>query len=98
MIVAQGTVEEVKKDIPEIEIADNKENEVQETDDESHYWETDDGLSEAKELREAKEDRQVGNVSFNVDAKYFMFGAPALVLLLMLLIVVAGQGENVKVF
>ena len=93
MIVAQGMVEEVKKDIPELENAGNKENKTQETEEESEYADADDDLAEAEQLREAEEDREVGSVSFMVDAKYFMFGAPALVLLLILLIIVAGQGK-----
>jgi hypothetical protein len=91
MVVAQGTVEEVNKDIPELEIAEKKESPAQET--ESEHAEADDDLAGAEQLREAEEKREVGSVSFNVDAKYFMFGAPALMLLLILLIIVAGQGK-----
>jgi hypothetical protein len=39
------------------------------------------------------DDRKLGSVSFKVDAKYFMFGAPVLVLLLIILIIVTGQGK-----
>jgi ABC-type multidrug transport system ATPase subunit len=93
MVVAQGTVEDVKKDIPELEVAENKESTAEETEEESEDAERDDDLAEAEQLREAEEHREVGSVSFNVDAKYFMFGAPALMLLLILLIIVAGQGK-----
>ena len=93
MVVAQGTVEEVKKDIPELEIAENIESTAEETEEESEHTEIDDNLAEAEQLREAEEDREVGSVSLNVDAKYFMFGAPALMLLLILLIIVTGQGK-----
>jgi hypothetical protein len=92
MIVAQGTLEEVKKDIPELEVYENKES-TAETEEESENAERDIDLAEAEQLREAEEHREVGSVSFNVDAKYFMFGAPALMLLLILLIIAAGQGK-----
>ena len=93
MVVAQGAVEEMKKDIPEVEIAKKKESAREETEEETEHEEADDDLAEAEQLREAEEDREVGSVSFMVDAKYFMFGAPALVLLLILLIIVSGQGN-----
>ena len=93
MVVAQGTVEEVKKEIPQLEIAENTESMAQEPEEETEHAKADDDLAEAEQLREAEEDREVGSVSFNVDAKYFMFGAPALVLLLILLIIIAGQGN-----
>ena len=48
MVVAQGTVEEVKKDIPELEIAANKDNTAQGTEKESEHAEADDDLAEAE--------------------------------------------------
>jgi hypothetical protein len=93
MVVAQGTVEEMKKDIPELEVAKNKESTTQpEAVEDTGHAEADDDPAEAEQLREAEEDRGVGSSSFMVDVKYFMFGAPVLVLLLILLIIVAGQG------
>jgi TATA-binding protein-associated factor Taf7 len=53
MVVAQGTVEEVKKDIPELEIAANKDNTAQVTEEESEHAEADDDLAEAEQLHEA---------------------------------------------
>ena len=93
MVVAQGTVEEVKKDIPELEVAANKDNTAQVTEEESEHAEADDDLAEAEQLHEAVDDRKLGSVPFKVDAKYFMFGASVLVLLLILLIIVTGQGK-----
>ena len=82
----------MRQKIPELEIPENKENTIQETGEDSEH-ELDEDLAEGEQLREAEEDREQGNVSFKVDAKYFMFGAPALMLLLMLLIIMAAQGK-----
>lgn len=93
-VVAQGTVTEVKKAIPELETAENKDSVIENSEEDREHEETDDDIEQAKQLLEAKEDREIGTVSFNVDAKYFMFGAPALMLLLMLVIIITGQGKE----
>ena len=89
-------MEEVKKEVVDLEIAENTVKTTQESEEENECAETDNDIAKAEQLREAEEDREVGTVSFNVDAKYFMFGAPALMLLLMLLIIIAGQGKNIN--
>lgn len=89
-------MEEVKKEVTDLEIVENPVNTTQESEEEDESSETDNDVAEAEQLREAEEDREVGTVSFNVDAKYFMFGAPVLMLFLMLLIIIAGQGKNIN--
>jgi hypothetical protein len=92
-IVAQGPVEEILKKMPEIETREKKENSVKETGKERPDVEGNDDIAQVEQLREAEEDRQVGNVSFNVDTKYFMHGAPASILFLVLLAIGAAQGK-----
>ena len=89
-------MEEVKKEVTDLEIVENPVNTTQESEEEDESSGTDNDVAEAEQLREAEEDREVGTVSFNVDAKYFMFGAPALMLFLMLLIIIASQGKNIN--
>jgi hypothetical protein len=82
-------VEEVTKVIPE-----HNENNVKHIDDDPHHVEDGDDPAQTEQLREAEEDRQVGNVSSKVHAKYFTHGAPVSILFLMLLANVAGQGKT----
>lgn len=88
---AQGTLNEMKG-IQEIETGENKDSGTAQTNKERKDSETEKDLAKVQRLGEAEEEREVGSVSFKVDAKYFMFGAPALVLLLILLTIIAGQG------
>jgi hypothetical protein len=92
--VAQGPVEEILNQMPEIETPENKEDRMKETDKEHPDVEDNDDLTQTGQLREAEEDRQVGNVSFKVHAKYFMHGAPASILFLVLIAIGAAQGKT----
>ncbi|CAB3981098.1 multidrug resistance-associated 9 isoform X1, partial [Paramuricea clavata] len=64
---------------------------VDENIDKDHVEDGDDPVQQ-EQLHEVEEDRQVGNVSIKVDAKYFTHGAPASILFLILLGIGAGQG------
>ena len=44
-------------------------------------------------MQVAKEDREVGNISFKIYWKYFVNGASAFVLILMALVFAWGQGK-----
>jgi hypothetical protein len=82
-------VEEFTKVMPE-----HNENIVKHIDDDPHHVEDGDDPAQTEQLREAEEDRQVGNVSIKVHAKYFTHGAPMTILFLILLAIVAGQGKT----
>jgi hypothetical protein len=77
-------VEEVKKEMPE-----SNENIAKDIDEDPHHLEDGDDPAQAERLCEAEEDRQVGNVSTKIHAKYFTHGAPVPILLLILLAIVA---------
>ncbi|XP_028403049.1 multidrug resistance-associated protein 4-like isoform X2 [Dendronephthya gigantea] len=90
-IIAQGTVHEITK-TPGIDIAGVKDHWHEEIEDEDRPLEKDDDLAHSEILREAGEDHKVGSVSFGVYAKYFLYGASGVTLLLMLFVAGAGQG------
>ncbi|XP_028400456.1 multidrug resistance-associated protein 4-like [Dendronephthya gigantea] len=90
-VVAQGTVDEVNQ-LQGINTTNKVDQVMMQTDDESQHVERHDDLGNAEQLREAKEDRQIGNVSIKTYAKYFMHGAPTTFLALILLVIGAGKG------
>ena len=75
-----------------INIAKKVDHVTKKADDQSQLVEKHDDLVNAEQLREAKEDRQIGSVSVKTYAKYFLHGAPAILLVLILLVIGAGQG------
>ena len=81
-------MDEVKIKMPE-----NNENIVQDIDKDHVEDGHDHDPVEPEQLQEVEEDRQVGNVSIKVDAKYLTHGAPASILFLILLGIGAGQGK-----
>ena len=78
----------------EIEMCGKRDNVTRKTDDQNQPLEKYDDPVIAENLREAKEDRQFGSVSLTIYAKYFKHGAPAIFILLILLLVGAGQGRR----
>ena len=92
-VVAQGAVDDVNQ-MMELNITNKVDHATRKTDDESQPVETHDDQENAEQLREAKEDRQIGNVSVKTYAKYFMHGAPMILLALILLTIGAGQGKR----
>ncbi|XP_028403057.1 multidrug resistance-associated protein 4-like isoform X3 [Dendronephthya gigantea] len=92
-IIAQGTVHEITK-TPGIDIAGVKDHWHEEIEDEDRPLEKDDDLAHSEILREAGEDHKVGSVSFGVYAKYFLYGASGVTLLLMLFVAGAGQASR----
>lgn len=92
MVVAHGTADEINQMVG-INIANKVDHVTKNTDDEGQSVEKHAGLVNAEQLHEAKEDRKMGSVSFKTYAKYLMHGAPAILLLLILLVIGASQGN-----
>ena len=99
VIVAQGNFNEIKEEFSEIECRPDKPSVSSaegHTDQKNACEEMVQSEKMGETLREAKEDREIGSVSHHIYWEFFVNGASPLILLLVALVYLVGQGKLIK--
>ena len=99
VIVAQGNFNEIKEEFSEIECRPDKPSVSSaegHTDQKNACEEIVQSEKMGEILREAKEDREIGSVSHHIYWEFFVNGASPIILLLVALVYLVGQGKLIN--